>query len=62
MNHVKFDKQTMHFFTLLTDPRRINAHIDAVIRRLCSYLQYMGFVKFAKALTILQGLQELNLA
>jgi hypothetical protein len=46
----------------LTDPRRITAHLDSAIRRLCSYLQYIGFVKFTKALSILQRLQELNLA
>ncbi len=46
----------------LTDPRRITAHLDSAIRRLFSYLQYIGFVKFAKALTILHRLQELNLA
>jgi hypothetical protein len=45
-----------------TDPRRINARIDSTIRRLCSYLQYIGFIKFAKASTTLQRLQELNLA
>ncbi len=45
-----------------TDPRRVTAHIDSTIRRLCSYLQYIGFVKFAKASTTLQRLQELNIA
>ncbi len=45
----------------LTDTRRITAHLDSAIRRLCSYLQYIGFVKFAEALSILQCLQELNL-
>jgi hypothetical protein len=46
----------------LTDPGRITAHRDSAIRRLCSYLQYIGFVKFAKASTTLQRLQQLNLA
>jgi hypothetical protein len=45
----------------VTDPRRLAAHIDSVIRRLCSYLQYIGFVQFAKASATLQRLQELNL-
>jgi hypothetical protein len=45
----------------LTDPRRITAHIDSAIKRLCSYLEYIGFVKFSKAITTLQRLQELNL-
>jgi hypothetical protein len=44
----------------VTDPRRLTAHIDSTIRRLCSYLQYIGFVRFAKAATTLQRLQELN--
>ncbi len=46
----------------LTDPRRITAHLDSAIRRLYSYLQYIGFVKFTKAISTLQRLQELNLA
>ncbi len=45
-----------------TDPRRITAHIDSAFKRLCSYLEYIGFVKFSKAITTLQRLQELNLA
>jgi hypothetical protein len=45
-----------------TDPRRITAHIDSAIKRLCSYLKYIGFVKFTKAISTLQRLQELNLA
>jgi hypothetical protein len=45
-----------------TDQRRVTAHVDSTIRRLCSYLQYIGFIKFAKATTTLQRLQELNIA
>jgi hypothetical protein len=45
-----------------TDPWRIKAHIDSAIKRLRSYLEYIGFVKFTKAITTLQRLQELNLA
>jgi hypothetical protein len=44
------------------DPRRITAHIDSAIRRLRSYLEYIGFVKFTKAISTLQRLQDLNLA
>jgi hypothetical protein len=43
------------------DPRRITAHIDSAIRRLRSYLEYIGFVKFTKAISTLQRLQDLNL-
>jgi hypothetical protein len=46
----------------LTDPRRITAHLDSAIRRLCSYLQYIGFIKFTKAISTLKRLQELNIA
>jgi hypothetical protein len=45
----------------VTDPRRLGAQIDSAIRRLCSYLQYIGFIKYAKAAETLQRLQELNL-
>jgi hypothetical protein len=31
-----------------TDPRRITAHIDSIIRRLCSYLQYIGLSNLPK--------------
>jgi hypothetical protein len=46
----------------VTDPRRLASHINSDIQRLCSYLQYIGFVKYAKASATLQHLQELNLA
>jgi hypothetical protein len=45
----------------LTDPRKLTEHIDSAIRRLRSYLQYIGFIKYTKASTTLQCLQELNL-
>jgi hypothetical protein len=44
----------------ITDPRRLAAHMDSTLRRLHSYLQYIGFVKFAKASKILAQLQEIN--
>jgi hypothetical protein len=46
----------------VTDPKRLASQIDSAIRRVCSYLQYIGFVKYAKASATLQHLQELNLA
>jgi hypothetical protein len=46
----------------VTDSRRLAAHIDSVIRRLRSYLQYIGLVKYKKAVELLLRLQELNLA
>jgi hypothetical protein len=46
----------------VTDPRRLASHVDSAIRRVCSYLQYIGFVKYAKVSATLQHLQELNLA
>jgi hypothetical protein len=33
----------------VTNSRRLAAHIDSTIRRLCSYLQYIGFIKYANA-------------
>ncbi len=43
----------------IIDPRRLTAHLGSVARRLHSYLQYTGFVKYAKALETLNRLQEL---
>jgi hypothetical protein len=45
----------------VTDPRRLAAHIDSTIWRICSYLQNIGFIKYVKAAETLQRLQELNL-
>jgi hypothetical protein len=44
----------------ITDPRRLAAHMDSTLRWLHSYLQYIGFIKFAKASKILAQLQEIN--
>jgi hypothetical protein len=46
----------------VTDSRRLAAHLDSVIRRLRSYLQYIGLQKFKKATDMLLQLQEYNLA
>jgi hypothetical protein len=43
------------------DPRRLAAHLDSTIRRLRSYLQYIGLMKYKKAADLLFRLQELNL-
>jgi hypothetical protein len=46
----------------VTDPRRLTAHLDSTIRRLRSYLQYIGLMKYKKAADLLLRLQECNLA
>jgi hypothetical protein len=46
----------------VTDSRRLAAHLDSAIRRLRSYLQYIGLQKFKKATDMLLQLQEYNLA
>jgi hypothetical protein len=46
----------------ITDPKRLAAHLDSTIRRLLSYLQYIGLVKYMKAADLLLQLQEFNLA
>ncbi len=33
----------------ITDPRRLAAHLDSTIRRLRSYLQYIGLMRYKKA-------------
>ncbi len=43
-------------------PQRLTAHIDSVLRRHCSFLQYIGTVKYAKASETLLHLQEINTA
>jgi hypothetical protein len=40
---------------------RLIAHLDTSIRRLHSYLQYMGTVKYWKPMEALQRLREINL-
>jgi hypothetical protein len=45
----------------MTDSRRLVAHLDSTIRRLHSYLQYIGLLKYKKAADMLLRLQELML-
>jgi ribosomal protein S15P/S13E len=45
----------------IIDPRRLTAHLVSVARRLHSYLQYIGFVKYANALDTMNRLQEILL-
>jgi hypothetical protein len=46
----------------VTDSRRLAANLDSTIRRLRSYLQYIGLMKYKKAADMLLRLQEHNLA
>jgi hypothetical protein len=46
----------------VTDLRRLAAHLDSTIRRLRSYLQYIGLMKYKKAADMLLQLQVHNLA
>ncbi len=46
----------------VTDPRRLAVHLDSTIRRLRSYLQYIGLVRYKKTADMLLRLQEHNLA
>jgi hypothetical protein len=46
----------------ITDTRRLVAHLDSTIRRLHSYLQYIGLLKYKKAAEMLLRLRELMLA
>jgi hypothetical protein len=44
----------------VTHPQRLVAHLDLFIRRLISYLQYIGTVKYCKPVQALQRLREIN--
>jgi hypothetical protein len=46
----------------IIDPRRLTAHIGSAIRRLRSYLRYIGFAIYTKASETLQHLQNFNVA
>jgi hypothetical protein len=46
----------------IIDPRRLTAYLGSAIRRLHAYLQYIGFVKYAKASETLKRLQDLLVA
>jgi hypothetical protein len=43
-------------------PQQLEAHLDSIMRRLCSNLQYRGLVKYVKAIGKLLLLQEISLA
>jgi hypothetical protein len=45
-----------------TAQQRLTAHLDSTLGRLCSYLQYIGLVKYRKAIDVLCSLQEINLS
>jgi hypothetical protein len=45
----------------ITHPQRLIAHLDSSIRRLQSYLQYIGIVKYHKPMEALQRLHEIDL-
>jgi hypothetical protein len=45
----------------VVNSQRLAAHIDQVIRRLISYLQYIGLQKFKQAIKSLHKIQEINL-
>jgi hypothetical protein len=44
----------------ITDLQQLAGHMDSTLRRLHSYLKYIGFVKFPKASEVLAQLQEIN--
>jgi hypothetical protein len=43
-------------------PPGLAAHITSILRRLHSYLQYTGLIKYVKSMETLHQLQEINLA
>jgi hypothetical protein len=45
----------------VTHPQRLAAHLDSSIRRLISYLQYIGTVKYCRPVQALKRLREINL-
>jgi hypothetical protein len=45
----------------ITDPQRLAAHLNSTLRRLHSYLQYIGLAKYAKALEMIHKMIEINL-
>jgi hypothetical protein len=54
MNQPQSAQQIIH-------PQRLASHLDSSIRRLSSYLQYIGTVKYRKSIEALQCLREINL-
>jgi hypothetical protein len=45
----------------ITDPPRLAAHLNSTLHRLHSYMQYIGLVKYAKAIKMLHKMMEINL-
>jgi hypothetical protein len=45
----------------VTAPQQLAAHIDSTLRRLCSYLQYIGIVKFENPQKLCCNLKKLTL-
>jgi hypothetical protein len=45
----------------ISDPQRLAAHLHSTLHRLHSYLQYIGLMKYAKALTMISRMIEINL-
>jgi hypothetical protein len=46
----------------VTDPQRITDHLDYALWRLNSYFQCRGLGKYAKAISAIYILQEINLS
>ncbi len=45
----------------ITDPPRLAAHLNSTLRRLHSYMQYIGLAKHLQAMIILQKMIDINL-
>jgi hypothetical protein len=45
----------------VTDRQRLAAHLDSTLRRLQSYIEYIGLAKYAKALKMVNKMKEINL-
>jgi hypothetical protein len=45
----------------ITDSERLAAHLNSTIRRLHSYVQYIGLAKYGKVTTMLQIIMDINL-
>jgi hypothetical protein len=44
----------------VTDPQRLAAHLNSTLRRLQSYLEYIGLAKYVKALKMVNKMTEIN--
>jgi hypothetical protein len=45
----------------VANPRCMGTHLDQVLWWVISYLQYIGLLKYKRALTKLQNIQEINI-